>query len=252
MANLKKSIRKVTTKKAFKDYGNAPAFSKASKMPCRSWSLPALDTCPASKEWNEDAKKMVLVDACGGCYATTGNYIRFPNVKNPRIHNKKDWKRANWVADMVESINLNDKYFRWFDSGDMYELRLAKKILEVMKLTPATEHWLPTRQHKYPKFHPTIDAMNALPNVIVRLSSDSIMGGIIAGNYTSTIIPDPTYTTPEMTLCKAYENKAKCGACRKCWDKYIKVIAYPSHGEKMDRLYKKKNLENFIPTLEVA
>ena len=228
--------------KKVKDFNNKPAFSKASKMPCRSWSLPALATCPASKDENGE-----LVDACKGCYATTGNYIRFDSVKAPRVHNQKDWKRDSWVTDMVESINLNDKYFRWFDSGDMYDLRLANKILEVMKLTPATEHWLPTRQHKFPKFQAVIDLMNALPNVVVRLSSDSIQGGIIAGEYTSTIILDSTYTTSAMTLCKAYENKAQCGSCRKCWDKNTKVIAYPQHGEKMAKVNR-----NLIPLLEVA
>jgi hypothetical protein len=70
-------------------------LSKASKMPCRSWSLQALDTCPASK--NSDGS---LVPACSGCYAVGGNY-RFPNVKAPREHNKEDWKRSDWVADMV-------------------------------------------------------------------------------------------------------------------------------------------------------
>ena len=48
-------------------------LSKASKMPCRSWSLQAIDTCPASI--GSDGE---LVDACKGCYATTGNY-NFPN-----------------------------------------------------------------------------------------------------------------------------------------------------------------------------
>jgi hypothetical protein len=70
-------------------------LSKASKMPCRSWSLQALDTCPASV--NSDGS---LVDACKGCYATDGNY-RFPNVKAPRLHNREDWKRDAWVDDMV-------------------------------------------------------------------------------------------------------------------------------------------------------
>ena len=44
-------------------------LSKASKMPCRSWSLQALDTCPGSRD-----KSGELVPACSGCYATDGNY----------------------------------------------------------------------------------------------------------------------------------------------------------------------------------
>ena len=83
-------------------------LSKAGKMPCRSWSLQAIPTCPASI--GSDGE---LVDACKGCYATTGNY-NFPNVKAPRIHNKEDWKRDNWVADMVAEL-YNARYFRWFE-----------------------------------------------------------------------------------------------------------------------------------------
>ena len=86
-------------------------LSKPSKMPCLSWSLQALDTCPGSKKLDGS-----LVDACKGCYATTGNY-RFPNVKAPREHNREDWKRAAWVDDMVSALD-NSRYFRWFDSGD--------------------------------------------------------------------------------------------------------------------------------------
>lgn len=88
----------------------------------RSWSLQALDTCPGSL-----ASPGVLVDACKGCYATTGNY-RYPNVKAPRIENREDWQRLEWVDDMVKALD-SDRYFRWFDSGDMYTLGLAEKIL---------------------------------------------------------------------------------------------------------------------------
>ena len=152
-------------------------LSKASKMPGRSWSLQALDTCPASRKADGS-----LVDACSGCYATTGNY-RFKNVKAPREHNREDWKRDQWVDDMVAELD-NDRYFRWFDSGDVYDVRLAFKILEVMKRTPWCNHWLPTRMHKFSKFGPVLAEMSALANVVVRLSSDSITGETVEGPQT--------------------------------------------------------------------
>jgi hypothetical protein len=204
-------------------------LSKAGKMPCRSWSLQALTTCPASKDSNGE-----LVDACKGCYATTGNY-RFPNVKAPREHNQEDWQRADWVDDMVSELD-NDRYFRWFDSGDMYHIKLAHKILEVMQHTPWVKHWLPTRMHKFGKFASVISEMQALSNVVVRLSSDSIVGGIIDGETTSTIIPTPDHATVDMTVCEAYNRAGKCGTCRACWDKSARVIAYPAHGKTMIKL----------------
>ena len=197
----------------------------------RSWSLQALDTCPGSI-----ASPGVLVDACQGCYATTGNY-HYPNVKAPRISNQSDWQRFDWVSDMVQALQ-NDRYFRWFDSGDMYTLGLAEKMLEVMRLTPWCKHWLPTRMHKFPKFALVLKTMQALPNVSVRFSSDSINGEFTKGLHGSVIVADPSQTTKAMTLCRAYENLGKCSGCRACWDKKVKVIAYPAHGQKMQKVIK--------------
>ena len=217
-----------------------PKFSKASKMPCRSWSLQALDTCPASIGADGE-----LVDACKGCYATDGNY-RFSNVKAPRLHNREDWQQADWVDAMVAELD-NDRYFRWFDSGDMYSLKLAEKIYAVMVATPWTRHWLPTRMHKFAKFADILAKMEALSNVVVRLSSDSINGAIIEGNTTSTIIPTISHRKPKMTICEAYEREGKCATCRACWDKDVEVVAYVAHGRKMT-----KQIKDLIQTVEVA
>ena len=202
-------------------------LSKASKMPSRSWSLQALDTCPASR--NADGS---LVDACSGCYATTGNY-RFKNVKAPREHNREDWKRSEWVDDMVSELD-NDRYFRWFDSGDVYDIRLAKKIFEVMKRTPWCNHWLPTRMHKFDKFRPVLAEMEALHNVVVRLSSDSITGDVVEGDTTSTIATLDNVPSGA-TVCEAYTRGGKCGPCRACWDKSTSVVCYIGHGKSMEK-----------------
>jgi hypothetical protein len=203
-------------------------LSKASKMPCRSWSLQALVTCPASKDANGE-----LVAACAGCYATTGNY-NFPNVKAPRAHNKDDWKRSEWVEDMVNELD-SDRYFRWFDSGDLYDIRLARKVLEVMKRTPWVRHWLPTRMHKFDKFVPVLNEMQSLPNVVVRLSSDGVNGETIEGVTTSTITPTSEQAPKNATVCEAYERDGKCGQCRACWNKDVSLVAYVAHGKKMER-----------------
>jgi hypothetical protein len=202
----------------------------------RSWSLQAIDTCPGSI-----AAPGALVDACKGCYATTGNY-NYPNVKAPRLHNREDWQRLEWVDDMVQALD-SDRYFRWFDSGDVYTLGLAEKILEVMKRTPWCKHWLPTRMHKFPKFRMVLEAMQALPNVMVRYSADSIDGAYIQGLHGSVIGPDAaTYTeNQDSKLCRAYEHGGKCSGCRQCWDKSVPLICYPAHGAKMMRVIKIKS-----------
>ena len=205
-------------------------LSKTSKLDgILSWSLQALDTCPGSKDSQGD-----LVPACQGCYATTGNY-RFANVKKPREFNREDWKRDSWVNDMVLALD-SSRYFRWFDSGDMYTLQLACKIYEVMKATPWVKHWLPTRMHKFNKYKTIIERMQKLPNVVVRFSSDSVTGGLIEGLNTSTIFSD---TLPANAFeCKAYQNEGKCSGCRACYDKSVSVIAYKAHGVKMAKVIK--------------
>ena len=204
-----------------------PRFSKPSKMPCRSWSLQALDTCPASKKPDGE-----LVDACKGCYATTGFYA-MGSVKAPREHNREDWKHSDWVDVMAAELD-NDRYFRWFDSGDLYSLALAEKVLEVMRRTPWCNHWLPTRMHKFEKFAPVLAEMEKLPNVVVRLSSDSVTGETVQGAATSsTIIPTVSHSLSSMSVCEAYERGGKCATCRLCWSKDVAVVAYPAHGKKM-------------------
>ena len=205
-------------------------LSKTSKLDgILSWSLQALETCPASK--NKDGS---LVPACQGCYATTGNY-RFANVKKPREFNREDWKRDDWVNDMVLALD-SSRYFRWFDSGDMYTLQLACKIYEVMKATPWVKHWLPTRMHKFNKYKTIIERMQSLPNVVVRFSSDSVTGGFVGGLNSSTIFSD---TLPVgATECQAYQHNGKCNGCRACYDKSVSVIAYKAHGVKMSKVIK--------------
>ena len=202
----------------------------------KSFSLNALETCAGSRKPNGE-----LVDACSGCYATQGNY-RYPNVKEPRNFNKRDWQRDSWVDDMVKLLD-NERYFRWFDSGDIYSVKLAWKIYKVMELTPWVKHWLPTRMYKFSKFLPVFDMMKRLPNVMVRFSSDSIVGEFDSV-HGSTIIPANMKTPLGVEKCQAFMNNGKCNNCRKCWSKDIPVIAYVAHGRSMTKKLKNKGFIN--------
>ena len=199
----------------------------------RSWSLQARETCPGSI--GPDGN---LVAACAGCYAVGGNY-RYPNVREPRIENREDWKRDAWVDDMVAALD-RDRYFRWFDSGDMYALPLAEKILEVMTRTPWVRHWLPTRMHKFPKFANVLARMQSLPNVMVRPSSDSVTGDFVPGVHGSTIVPSIDDVPEGTTLCHAATNGGKCGPCRKCYSKDVAVVAYVAHGRSMAKVVREQ------------
>ena len=205
-----------------------PKLSNASKMPCKSWSLPAWKSCPSARK--SDGKP---VDACNYCYALTGAY-HFPATIASREHNMEDWKCDDWVSVMVNKIGKS-KFFRWFDSGDVYSLELAEKIYHVMANTENCEHWLPTRMYKDSNFVPIFEQMNTLPNVVVRYSSDSIKGELVQGSVTSTIIESADEFKPSKgeSLCRAFTRKGKCDTCRACWSKDVSVIKYALHGNKV-------------------
>lgn len=206
-------------------------LSNTSKLGVKSWSLQAINTCPASI--GADGQ---LVDACKGCYATAGNY-RFANVKAPREFNRQAWQEDGFVSDFIKALQ-KERFFRWFDSGDMYDLRLANKMLEIMKATPHVKHWLPTRMHKFKKFHAVIQEMAALDNVVVRLSSDSVTGGLVQSELTdtnSTIVPEYALDEYDGFICKAFYQDGKCLDCVACYDKSIKTVTYVGHGVSMKK-----------------
>jgi len=118
----------------------------------------------------------------------------------------------------------------------VYSLKLAEKILAVMKATPWVKHWLPTRMHKFIKFRAVFAEMESLQNVVVRYSSDSVTGETVKGRNTSTIIPASRRYYGSLTVCESSTREGKCGPCRACWNQDVSVIAYPAHGKTMLKL----------------
>ena len=193
--------------------------SRTSKLDgIMSWSLPAGRSCPGA----------ATASVCKGCYAKTGNY-RFANVKAPREFNMIDWRRDGWVDDMVAFLD-NHRYFRWFDSGDMYKPALAWKIAAVIKLTPWVKHWLPTQSWSIDAFRDPLEFIQTLPNVVVRYSAKHVDQPIPA-KHSSVVISEGF--TGEAFICGAYQREGKCSGCRACWDSNVAVIAYPAHGVSM-------------------
>lgn len=206
-------------------------LSKTSKLGTKSWSLQAVETCPGAK-----AADGSLVPACSGCYATTGCYV-FPDTKAVRANNKEEWKKETFVSDFIAALK-KQTHFRWFDSGDMYSVKLAEKMLEIMVATPNTKHWLPTRMYKFKKFADILAKMKALPNVMVRYSSDEIDGTYNKELHGSTILPNAEYADSNTFVCNAPNQGGKCLDCRACYNKDIPVIGYIAHGRKMAKVIK--------------
>lgn len=208
-------------------------LSDPSKLPCKSYSLPAGETCTGSVDKHGNIKL-----SCINCYAQKGNY-RWKNTKALREFNRQNWRDTQWVNEISDMLNESkDDVFRWFDSGDIYHPKLAEKIYKVMKGTSNTQHWLPTQSYSNPKVLPWLQKMSKLPNVMVRYSSGQTNGGFL-NQHGSTIVQLEQVrngtVSEKIHVCKVYKDKQtgydvrQCGDCRKCWSKEVPIVAYVQH-----------------------
>ena len=187
-------------------------LSAPGKMPCPSINLPA----PACITGSLLAQ--IEGTTCHGCYALKGRY-RFPNVKEAMDRRLKALSDSRWVRAMVVLME-GRKFFRWHDSGDIQSAWHLKRILEVCKQTPRTNHWLPTREAKLLAL---MDPNIIPPNLIIRLSATKVDGAASKSwPWTSTV------STKDKT-CPAPNQGGKCLDCRSCWSRDIKNITYAKH-----------------------
>jgi len=194
---------------------------RINKATVASWSLQAGTSCPASKD----------AEVCKGCYAKKGSY-HYPSVKAVRAHNREDYHRDDWVSDMVTEINKSYSYFRWFDSGDVESVELANKIYEVVKQTPETKHWLPTRTDKIPKINSVLVKISELPNVSVRRSADNYGFKKERQGVNSYVIHKEDLQEAEnrgVYVCPVTANKERksCDDCTMCYT--AQAVAYLLH-----------------------
>lgn len=125
---------------------------------------------------------------------------------------------------MVFLVNyFCERYFRWFDSGDLQGESHLRNIITVAQHTPEIRHWLPTREYE------TVGACeDELPdNLVVRVSAHRIDAAPPRGfRNTSTVI-----ATKERHghTCPSPEQKNTCGDCRACWDPETKNVEYWQH-----------------------
>ena len=186
------------------------SLTRTSKMPGLSYSLPAWACQTGSK------LRKVKTSPCYGCYALKGNYTRYPAIKIAQYRRLAAIKMEGWTRAMAVQI-LKQKYFRWHDAGDVQDLQHLNKIFEVCKLTPATKHWMPTRE-AWVKDH--LDSKPA--NLVIRFSPPMI-------GQENTTWPNSSMVVLKDASCPAPSQGGKCGDCRQCWDPAIKVVSYGKH-----------------------
>ena len=188
------------------------SFTKTSKMPGLSYSLPAWACQTGSK------LRKVKTSPCYGCYALKGCYV-FAVVQAAQYKRLEAIQHPDWVLAMATLINSKKPdVFRWHDSGDVQDLQHLEKIYEVCRLTPSKRHWMPTRE-AWIKDHLT----SCPDNLVIRFSSPMVdQGPVMSWPNTSTV-------STKSRTCPAPDQDNSCGDCRACWDHEVKNIEYGQH-----------------------
>jgi len=189
------------------------SFTKTSKMPGLSYSLPAWE-CKTGWKLSQ-----IEGTPCFFCYAKKNNYVRYPAIKAAQYRRLEAIKHPQWVEAMAARIKKL-KWFRWHDAGDVQSVDHMTKILEVCRLTPDTKHWLPTQERQF------LPAPEEVPaNLVIRLSRSKINGpSSKAWAHESGVTTETGART-----CPAPDQKGKCLDCRKCWDKEVQTVVYGKH-----------------------
>ena len=194
-----------------------------SKMPGPSYNTPASRCITGSRLRN--IKKSI----CSSCYALKGNYVRFPKVEEALERRFQSLKRPQWVTAMAALIKKH-KYFRWHDAGDIQSVKHLENIFAVCRLTPDTQHWMPTRESQFLK---DLDPDTIPTNLIIRMSSHMIdQKPVKFWPWTSTVKSHGANRTSHMQdsrECPAPKQGNKCKNCRACWDRSVPSVSYGKH-----------------------
>ena len=186
-------------------------MTRTSKKPGLSYSLPAWECKTGSK------LRKVKNSVCSMCYALKGNYTRYKAIKAAQYVRLKAINHQLWTVAMAAQVK-RQKYFRWHDAGDVQNLDHLNKIYEVCRLTPDTNHWMPTRE-AWIKDH-----LAEKPKILVIRFSPPMINQRNDSWPNSSMVVDKGFHT-----CPAPAQGGKCLDCRQCWDPKIKVVSYGKH-----------------------
>ena len=233
-ASCQNHLRDATRKRYATVPGTAVRLlTRTSKMPGPSWSLPAHRACPRANG-----------TICDRCYGARGcyTYSSTRNAQAVRFRWTVQCMRTeegiqSWVSTMADAIRRSRAlYFRVHDSGDMFNVAYAQAWLQVCRMLPDIQFWIPTRAWQspvsLPVFDPLLDVlrqMAQLPNVTVRPSALNFgdhapeVDGLHSGSTAA--MPDIF----RAWQCPAKRQNGMCGDCRMCWDAKDVPVSYNRH-----------------------
>lgn len=197
-----------------------------SKMPCKTWGISAIH-CKTGAKLAE-----IKGSICSSCYALRGNYL-FSNVKSAHEIRLQKFNESvendggkSWIAAMKQIIG-KDKYFRFFDSGDLQSEKMLDIICQLAREMPKCKFWLPTKELKLVSKY--ISRGNKIPkNLTIRLSAFKFedAGPISLAKNLKVNVSGASKTD---FTCPASRQDNNCGDCRKCWDKRVMSVVYKRH-----------------------
>jgi hypothetical protein len=208
----------LTYKEAWENVGG---LSVPSKMPCYGWSISA-KLCKIGSKLHE-----IPGSVCSGCYALRGNYM-FPCVQNAMKRRLEKFYSKEFIPSLIYLLqSLDQKHFRWFDSGDLQDSEMFNRIVEIAVLCPDIKFWLPTKEYKIVSHY--IERGFKIPsNLTIRLSGYMIneSGPVSLAKKLHVNISE---VRQDNFTCPASKQDNFCGTCRKCWDKKEFNVIYKKH-----------------------
>jgi hypothetical protein len=192
-----------------------------SKMPGTTFAIDAFACKVGSK------LAQIEGTPCRSCYARKLQKLR-PSVNAGWKANLAKWETSDpeqWAQAMAfQILRYNvDGYHRWFDSGDLQSVEMLDAIVQVCRMTPNVQHWLPTQERAI------VAAYGDLPaNLIIRISASKLNGPMPKGAaHASQVFTKGN--EPKGKECRAQSRGNACGPCRACWNHSVPLISYPWH-----------------------
>jgi Gene product 88 len=206
-------------------------LSSPGKMPGKAFGISATKCITGSKLRN------IPGSDCSNCYALKNLYV-MPNVR--KAHDRRfraltealndATARDKWVRSMTVLIE-REEHFRWHDSGDLQSVEHLRLIVDVVKATPRTQHWLPTKEYGFVRDYEA--AGDPLPaNLTVRISSGmrnrTRPAAAIPDGMTASAVWDNHSEAPGYR-CPSRQQGNACKDCRACWSRDVALVTYENH-----------------------
>lgn len=178
----------------------------------RTWSIPAIDTCPGSTPTCRDA-----------CYALAGRY-RMSTVKEG-LRRKLDATLSPRFVEMMngELAGLRDgTVVRIHAAGDFGSVAYIRMWITLAKKNPHVVMFAYTRSWRIPELRRELNKLRRLPNVTLWASVDVDTGPAPRNWHTAELRDDWSDTgvrCPEQVYreTSGAHGRPHCESCRLCW-----------------------------------